>query len=216
MKKFFAALLVTFTLLICQNTAQAVDVRLCDCTAEEVVSYLNRFANKFSIGLWGKHYYTYEGARRCELYFGNSDNNTIRLRLNNDNTVSRALVTIWFTNSSNFSDANRARDSFQEIQSSQFEKFSNVITDAAREEYKRRDDARELELRRYESQRADELSYPQSPERSRASQVSSTTTPQTSPRRELDKRATPSEFDRLDDFLPEADSPNTEVYVRRN
>lgn len=94
MKKFFAALIVAATLLICQNPAQAVDVRLCDYTVESVLNFLKRAGDELGIDVWGTEYYTYKGARRCEVHFGNSRNNTIRLRLNNDNTIARALVTI--------------------------------------------------------------------------------------------------------------------------
>ena len=94
MKKFFAALIVAATLLICQNPAQAVDVRLCDYSVETVISNLNRIAAELNTSIWGKEYYTYQGARRCEMHFGNSVENTIRLRLNNDNTVARALVIV--------------------------------------------------------------------------------------------------------------------------
>lgn len=94
MKKFFAAMILAVTLLLCQNPAQAAAVRLCDSSVESVISVLNRAASEFNTSIWGKEYYTYQGARRCELHFGNSVENTIRFRLNNDNTVARALVIV--------------------------------------------------------------------------------------------------------------------------
>lgn len=94
MKKFFATLIVATALLLCQNPAQAVDVRLCDSDVEIVRSILQLAGNELGVDIWGKEYYTYQGARRCELHFGNSKKNTIRFRINNDNTVARALVTI--------------------------------------------------------------------------------------------------------------------------
>ena len=94
MKKFFAVTIIAVTLLLCQNPAQAAAVRLCDSNVESVISVLNRAASEFNTSIWGTEYYTYQGARRCEMHFGNSRENTIRLRLNNDNTVARALVTV--------------------------------------------------------------------------------------------------------------------------
>lgn len=87
-------------LLLCQNPAQAVDVRLCDSDVESVISNLQRTGNKIGVDIWGKEYYTYQGARSCEVHFGNSRDNTVRFRLNDDNTVARALVTVQATPSS--------------------------------------------------------------------------------------------------------------------
>ena len=95
MKKFFAATILALTLLIVESSAQAMPVQLYDHSVDYVISDLRAVCSEHGISLWGTEYYTYQGARRCELHFGNSDNNTIRFRLNNDNSVVRALVTVW-------------------------------------------------------------------------------------------------------------------------
>ncbi|MBR2519404.1 MAG: hypothetical protein IKE46_06435 [Selenomonadaceae bacterium] len=66
MKKFFAAM-IAVTLLLCQNPAQAVDVRLCDNKIQNVVKALKFGCNELGIDIWGTEYYTYQGARRCEV-----------------------------------------------------------------------------------------------------------------------------------------------------
>ena len=95
-------MLVVVTLLICQNPAQAAAVRLCDNKIQNVVKALEFGCDQLGISIWGTEYYTHQGVRRCELHFGNTDKNTIRFRLNNDDTIARALVTVRVTNSSNF------------------------------------------------------------------------------------------------------------------
>ena len=55
MKKFFAALIVAATLLICQNPAQAVDVRLCDYTVESVLNFLKRAGDELGIDVGARN-----------------------------------------------------------------------------------------------------------------------------------------------------------------
>lgn len=95
MKKFFSATILAVTLLIVESSAQAMPVQLYDHSVDYVISDLRTVGRKLDISIWGTEYYTYQGARRCELHFGNSDNNTIRFRLNNDNSVVRVLVSVW-------------------------------------------------------------------------------------------------------------------------
>lgn len=95
MKNFFAATILALTLLIVESSAQAMPVQLYDHSVDYVISDLRTVCRELDISLWGTEYYTYQGARRCEMHFGNSDNNTIRFRLNNDNSVVRVLVSVW-------------------------------------------------------------------------------------------------------------------------
>ena len=99
MKKFLAAMTLAVTLLICQHAAQAADVRLCDSNVEDVISVLERIAGERNIRLWGKNYYTDQGARRCELHFGDTDKDTIRFTLNDD-AIANVLVTVRYQNPS--------------------------------------------------------------------------------------------------------------------
>ena len=95
MKKFFAVAILAVSLLLAESSAQAIPVQLFDHSVDYIISDLRTAGREFNISLWGTEYYTYQGARRCELHFGNSDNNTIRFRLNNDNSVVRVLVSVW-------------------------------------------------------------------------------------------------------------------------
>ncbi len=65
---------------------------LINSDVENVIEGIRRVSSQFNISIWGKEYYTYQGARRCELHWGNSQNNLIRFRLGNNNEVQRALV----------------------------------------------------------------------------------------------------------------------------
>ncbi|MBR1647406.1 MAG: hypothetical protein IJ685_11620 [Selenomonadaceae bacterium] len=96
MKKFFAAIIFALLLLLVESSAQSMPVQLFDHSVDYIISDLRTACREeLGISLWGTEYYTYQGARRCELHFGNSDNNTIRFRLNNDNSVVRVLVSVW-------------------------------------------------------------------------------------------------------------------------
>ena len=93
MKKFFAA--IVFALFVAvTNSAQATDVQIYDRSVDNVISGLKSDCAGQGIKIWGTEYYTYQGARRCELNFGDTKDNVIRFRLNNDDSVSRVLITI--------------------------------------------------------------------------------------------------------------------------
>ena len=98
MRKIFMALILMSVFFFNANIAAASEVRLSNRTAEEILNDLKIVGNELGISIWGKEYYTYQGARRCEVKFGKSDNNAIRFRLNNDNSVQRILITFYYYN----------------------------------------------------------------------------------------------------------------------
>ena len=65
---------------------------LINSDVEKVIEGIRRVSSQLNISVWGKEYYTYQGTRRCELHWGNSQNNLIRFRTGNNNEVQRALV----------------------------------------------------------------------------------------------------------------------------
>lgn len=87
MKKFLVSILVAILFVSCESFAHATPVQIYDYSVDNFINDLTRF------NVWGTEYYTYQGVKRCELYFGDSKSNIIRFRLNNDNSVSRILVT---------------------------------------------------------------------------------------------------------------------------
>lgn len=97
MKKFFAATILALTLLVVESPAQAMPVQLYDHSVDYVINDLRTVCREFGISLWGTEYYTYKGARRCELHFGNSDNNTIQFLLNDDDSIAGVFVTSGVT-----------------------------------------------------------------------------------------------------------------------
>ena len=98
MRKIFMALILITVFVFNVNVAAASEVRLSNRTAEEILNDLRIVGNQLGISIWGKEYYTYQGARRCEVKFGKSDNNAIRFRLNNDNSTQRILITFYYYN----------------------------------------------------------------------------------------------------------------------
>ena len=89
---------VVIFLLASNVTAQAA--ALINSDVEKVIEGIRRVSSQFNISVWGKEYYTYQGMRRCELHWGNSQNNLIRFRLGDNNSVQRALVS--FPNVTNY------------------------------------------------------------------------------------------------------------------
>lgn len=81
---------VVIFLLASNVTANAA--ALINADVERVIEGIRRVSSQFNISVWGKEYYTYQGTRRCELHWGNSQNNLIRFRLGENNNVQRALV----------------------------------------------------------------------------------------------------------------------------
>lgn len=88
MKKFAVAAIFLFCLMF-NVSASANAVQIYDGRVERIVEIIKQYCNG-----WGTEYYTYQGAKRCELHFGNTDENLVRFRLNNDNSVSRFLITM--------------------------------------------------------------------------------------------------------------------------
>lgn len=68
-------------------------MQIYDSDFNDLFSHLKLECQYADVSLWGTEYYTYQGAQRCETHFGNSKRNIIRFRLNNDNSVSRILIT---------------------------------------------------------------------------------------------------------------------------
>ena len=92
MKKIFV-LTMLFACLICNAKASAET--LYGGNVADIIQVMKSVGNEFGFSVWGTNYYTtYKGIKRCELHFGNSQNNLIRFRLNNDNSVARMLVSI--------------------------------------------------------------------------------------------------------------------------
>ena len=96
MRKIFMALILMTAFFFNANVVVASEVRLSNRTAEEILNDLRIVGNELGISIWGKEYYTYQGARRCEVKFGKTDNNAIRFRLNNDNSTQRILITFYY------------------------------------------------------------------------------------------------------------------------
>lgn len=92
MKKIFV-LIAALAILIVSSSAQATPVQIYDPAVRNMISSLKSACSLVGIDIWGTEYYTYQGARRCELHFGDSRDNTIRFRLNNDDSIARVLVT---------------------------------------------------------------------------------------------------------------------------
>lgn len=95
MKKFLTAAVLAVTFLLAENSVHAMPVQLFDYNVDYIISDLRMAGRELGFEIWGTEYYTWQGARRCELHFGRSDDNVIRFRLNDGNSVSRALVTIF-------------------------------------------------------------------------------------------------------------------------
>lgn len=98
MKRFFV-LTMLVACFVCNVTASAES--LYRGNVSDIIEAFKMVGNELNFRVWGTEYYTYKGINRCELHFGNSQNNLVRFRLNNDNSVARMLVTI--PNSDNFS-----------------------------------------------------------------------------------------------------------------
>ena len=90
MKKFFALTMLSVC-LFCNVTANAQSLYGGDVS--DVINAFKLVGNEFDFRVWGTEYYTYKGIKRCELHFGNSQDNLIRFRLNNNNSVARMLIT---------------------------------------------------------------------------------------------------------------------------
>lgn len=91
LKKFFV--LTTFlTCLACGVTTNAQSLYSGDVS--NIIDAFKVVGNKLGFRVWGTEYYTYKGIKRCELHFGNKTDNLVRFRLNNNNSVSRMLITI--------------------------------------------------------------------------------------------------------------------------
>lgn len=96
MKKFLSIMLVMLGIIFgIQNFVYAESVKIYDGNIKDIISNLESDCSKYNItNLYNLEYYTYQGARRCELNFGNSKNNIIRFRLNSDDSVERVLISI--------------------------------------------------------------------------------------------------------------------------
>lgn len=91
MKKIFTST----TFLICLFfTMTASAETLYGGHVSDVIQLMKSVGNEIGFSVWGTEYYTYKGVKRCELHFGHSQNNLIRFRLNNDNSVARMLVSV--------------------------------------------------------------------------------------------------------------------------
>ena len=104
MLKKFLILTMFLSCLACSVTANAQS--LYSGNVSNVIKAFKMVGNEIGFSVWGTEYYTYKGIKRCELHFGNTENNLIRFRLNNDNSVARMLITI--RNSYNDSDLDNA------------------------------------------------------------------------------------------------------------
>ena len=93
MKKIFMSTILALTLLLSESPAYATPVQIYDPDFSNMLNSFKGTCRLFNIDVWGTEYYTYKGARRCEVHFGDSENNLIRFRLNDDNSVSRILIT---------------------------------------------------------------------------------------------------------------------------
>ena len=91
LKKFFV-LIIFSACLACSATSNAQS--LYSGNVSNVINAFKIVGNELGFSLWGTEYYTYKGIKRCELHFGNTGDNLIRFRLNNDNSVARMLITI--------------------------------------------------------------------------------------------------------------------------
>ena len=91
LKKFFV-LIIFSACLACSATSNAQS--LYSGNVSNVIDAFKIVGKEFGFSVWGTEYYTYKGIKRCELHFGNTENNLVRFRLNNDNSVARVLITI--------------------------------------------------------------------------------------------------------------------------
>ena len=91
MKKFFAS--ATFLICLFFTTAASAET-LYGGNVSDLIQGMKYIGNEVGFSVWGTEYYTYKGVKRCELHFGQSQNNLIRFRLNNDNSVARMLVSV--------------------------------------------------------------------------------------------------------------------------
>lgn len=94
MKKFLMSMLAAILFVSCESLAHATPVQIYDYSVDNIISVLKSAGRQAGVDIWGTEYYTYKGVKRCELHFGDSKRNIIRFRLNNDNSVSRILVTL--------------------------------------------------------------------------------------------------------------------------
>lgn len=94
MQKFFAAIVLAIFVAV-TSSASAAEVQIYDRSVDDIIADLKSDCAKYNVtDIWGTEYYTYQGARRCEVNFGDTKDNVIRFRLNDDNSVARLLITI--------------------------------------------------------------------------------------------------------------------------
>lgn len=93
MRKFLMSAILALALFLSEGYAYATPVQIYDSDFNDLFSRLKLTCRLIDIDIWGTEYYTYQGARRCETHFGNRKSNIIRFRLNNDNSISRVLIT---------------------------------------------------------------------------------------------------------------------------
>ena len=73
MKKIFLILVVTLEIMFgIQNFVYAESVKIYDGNINDIISNLEIDCENFNTNIYNLEYYTYEGARRCELNFGNT------------------------------------------------------------------------------------------------------------------------------------------------
>lgn len=91
MRKIF----VSAVFLICMVFSMTANAEtLYGGDVSDIIQGMKMVGNQFGFSVWGTEYYTYQGVKRCELHFGQSQNNLVRFRLNNNNSVARMLVSV--------------------------------------------------------------------------------------------------------------------------
>ena len=95
-KNLLSVMLLTICLILNnQIITSAAQVQIYDQSINNVLNGIRNDCDRYgTANIWGIEYYTYEGAKRCEFHFGDTNNNLVRFRLNNDNSVSRVLISI--------------------------------------------------------------------------------------------------------------------------
>ena len=96
MKKFSIVAIFFFCLMF-NVSASAQAVQIYDEKVKKIINALNNVPMPKPLLVRKAEYYTYQGAKRCEMHFGRTGEPLIRFRLNNDNSVSRFLVTFSMT-----------------------------------------------------------------------------------------------------------------------
>lgn len=91
MKKCSVAAIFLFCLIF--NVSASAET-LYSGNVSDIIQIMKSAGNEFGFNVWGTEYYTYKGVKRCELHFGHSQNNLIRFRLNNNNSIARMLVSV--------------------------------------------------------------------------------------------------------------------------